>query len=503
MPTRRVTTLENTAYTFAASDFGFSDPNNSPPNNFLAVKITTLPAAGTLTDNGVAVTAGQFIAVTDISGGKLKFTPAANASGAAYASFTFQVEDDGGTANGGVDTDPSPKTMTVNVTAMAGIDGPQEALRGVTQTYTLTANDTPDELAAGFTFTINWGDGSAVQTVSGASGVQVTHTFNSAGSLNVSVTAADQNGITSAPATLGVQVDAVQLSPDAQNPALIDLDWGGTSGNDQVQFTQVTSTTIRVTETMLNGATVNNVQDFSGITGRVVASGDAGDDQLDARGLLTTQATLDGGAGNNTIYGGSAGDILIGGSNGGEGKQGNNVIIAGNGDNTIYGNGMTAQKGATGGDNLIIGGSGNDTIYGNFGTNPTGNGGEGGQNLIVGGGGSDTIYASQVTDGAEGGHGSILIAGTTTLNQLALESVLEEWWSTDTLATKIADITGTGTTTGSNGINFLQPGVTVLGDGSVDQLFSDTNGSANWLLLSLSQDTANRVKAIDIETDTG
>ena len=56
---KTVTTNEDTAYTFTAADFGFSDPNDSPANALLAVKITTLPAAGTLTDNGVAVTAGQ------------------------------------------------------------------------------------------------------------------------------------------------------------------------------------------------------------------------------------------------------------------------------------------------------------------------------------------------------------------------------------------------------------------------------------------------------------
>ena len=71
------------------------------------MKITTLPAAGTLTDNGVAVTAGEFVSIADITAGKLVFTPAANANGAGYASFTFQVQDDGGTANGGVDLDPS------------------------------------------------------------------------------------------------------------------------------------------------------------------------------------------------------------------------------------------------------------------------------------------------------------------------------------------------------------------------------------------------------------
>jgi VCBS repeat-containing protein len=46
------------------------------------------------------------------------FTPAPNANGAAYASFTFQVQDDGGTANGGVDLDPTPNTITVNVNAV-------------------------------------------------------------------------------------------------------------------------------------------------------------------------------------------------------------------------------------------------------------------------------------------------------------------------------------------------------------------------------------------------
>ena len=47
--------------------------------------------------------------MADINGGKLMFTPAANANGAGYASFTFQVQDDGGTANGGVDLDPTPR----------------------------------------------------------------------------------------------------------------------------------------------------------------------------------------------------------------------------------------------------------------------------------------------------------------------------------------------------------------------------------------------------------
>jgi hypothetical protein len=111
-----ITTLEDTAHTFAASDFGFTDPNDNPVNNLLAVEITTLPTAGTLKDNGVAVTAGQFVSVADINAGHLVFTPAGNVNGTGYAHFTFQVQDDGGTANGGVNLDQSPNTIVFNVT---------------------------------------------------------------------------------------------------------------------------------------------------------------------------------------------------------------------------------------------------------------------------------------------------------------------------------------------------------------------------------------------------
>ena len=81
------------------------------------MKITTLPAAGTLKLNGTAVTAGQYVRA-DIASGLLVFQAAANGNGTSYTSFTFQVQDDGGTANGGVDLDASPNTLTYNVTAV-------------------------------------------------------------------------------------------------------------------------------------------------------------------------------------------------------------------------------------------------------------------------------------------------------------------------------------------------------------------------------------------------
>src|SRR5207247_1364880 len=113
-----VTTAEDTTYTFVAADFPFSDPNDSPANGLDAVKITTLPATGTLKNNGVAVVAGGEVSAADIAAGKLTFSPAANENGSPYTSFTFQVRDNGGTANGGVDLDQSANTLTVNVTSV-------------------------------------------------------------------------------------------------------------------------------------------------------------------------------------------------------------------------------------------------------------------------------------------------------------------------------------------------------------------------------------------------
>ena len=113
-----ITSLEDKPYSLKVSDFGFTDPNDNPANSLMAVKIATLPGLGTLVDNGVAVMAGQFIPVLDIGAGNLKYTAVANSNGANYTSFTFQVQDNGGTANGGIDTDPTPRTMTVNVASV-------------------------------------------------------------------------------------------------------------------------------------------------------------------------------------------------------------------------------------------------------------------------------------------------------------------------------------------------------------------------------------------------
>ncbi|MEQ1661568.1 MAG: cadherin-like domain-containing protein [Thiobacillus sp.] len=110
-----ITAIEDTDYVFTTADFGFSDADG---NTLDRVWFTTLPAQGTLKWNGSAFAAGNFVSAIDIASGLLTYTPPPNASGAAYTSFTFQVQDNGGTVNGGVDTDQSANTLTINVTAV-------------------------------------------------------------------------------------------------------------------------------------------------------------------------------------------------------------------------------------------------------------------------------------------------------------------------------------------------------------------------------------------------
>jgi len=96
------------------------------------VRITTLPTTGTLTDNGLAVTAGQFISASDISGGKLRYAPPANKSGSGLSTFTFQLQDDGGTAGGGVDLEAAGNAHTVTVNVTSVNDAPTGANKAVT-----------------------------------------------------------------------------------------------------------------------------------------------------------------------------------------------------------------------------------------------------------------------------------------------------------------------------------------------------------------------------------
>ncbi len=130
---KSVTGTEDTTYSFQSSDFTFSDPDFG--SAFGGIKLTSAGAtAGTLwwdanhdgINNDSALTTNSTISAAEIAGGYLKFSPAADANGTAYATFTFKVTD-------GSVYSSSAYTETINVTAVN--DAPVLTAGG-TNTYT-------------------------------------------------------------------------------------------------------------------------------------------------------------------------------------------------------------------------------------------------------------------------------------------------------------------------------------------------------------------------------
>src|SRR5439155_1541285 len=165
-----------TSHAFAASDFGFTDPNDSPANTLQAVKITTTVQAGTLKLSGADVTGGQSISAANIP--NLVFAPAANANGNSYASLTFQVQDNGGTTGGGVDLDQSANTITFNVTSVndapAGTDNTVTTLEDTDYVFAAANFGFSDPQDAGSTAGANALQAVRITTLPGAGTLAVT-----------------------------------------------------------------------------------------------------------------------------------------------------------------------------------------------------------------------------------------------------------------------------------------------------------------------------------------
>ncbi|WP_176526869.1 Ig-like domain-containing protein, partial [Rhizobium subbaraonis] len=138
---RTVGLLEDKTFTFKAADFGFNDKADG--HTLAGVKFATLPTAGTLTLSGKALKAGQIVAAADL--GKLVYTPTANAT--APASFTFQVIVNGGKADGGIDTDPTPNAIRFSIKPV------NDAPSGADKTVGLLEDKTYTFKAADFGFT--------------------------------------------------------------------------------------------------------------------------------------------------------------------------------------------------------------------------------------------------------------------------------------------------------------------------------------------------------------
>ena len=138
-----VMTAEDTAYIFAATDFGFVGADAT--DTLSSVKITALPTLGSLTLDGATVDADDSITKADIDASKLVFTPVANANGDGYTTFSFKLND-------GTTESAAAYTMSIDVTAVNDVPAGVPTISGTARVgETLIASATEISDADGLT----------------------------------------------------------------------------------------------------------------------------------------------------------------------------------------------------------------------------------------------------------------------------------------------------------------------------------------------------------------
>ncbi|MCY3689993.1 MAG: fibronectin type III domain-containing protein, partial [Gammaproteobacteria bacterium] len=181
-----VTVDEDGTHTFAAAEFGFMDADTG--DTLSSVKITTLETAGDLEVDGTDATLDQVVTKADIDANKLTFAPAADANGAAYATFGFKVND-------GTDDSAAAYVMTVNVTAVNDAPAGLPTITGTaSRGQTLTADTSGISDADGLgTFAYQWKRGGT--DIAGETASTYTVALADVGStLAVTVSWTDQDG---------------------------------------------------------------------------------------------------------------------------------------------------------------------------------------------------------------------------------------------------------------------------------------------------------------------
>jgi Ca2+-binding RTX toxin-like protein len=313
---------EGTAVTFQATA---RDPDPGTTFSF-SLDPTTAPAGATIHSQ-----TGQFA-----------FTPD---DGPGTYSVTVRVSD----GPAGLGTFTSTQTVTIavnNVAPTAGLAAQPVAVRGQPVPFALSATDPSGaDTAAGFTYLVDFGDGSPAQTVAATAGNGagrvVPHAFASDGTYTVTVTATDKDGTASAAVTRQVTVAASAVLPDPGNAAATAFFLGGTGGTDNILINP-------------RGVTVNGVTTAlpPGVA-RLVLFGQDGDDVIQVNGSVLLPVILDGGAGNDRLTAARGDDILIGGAGNDDlkGAEGRDILIGGLGADDLYGQA---------GEDVLVGGG---TVY--------------------------------------------------------------------------------------------------------------------------------------------
>jgi T1SS-143 domain-containing protein len=378
-----VATSETGAYTFQVKDFPFTDVDGSLPQNVI---ITSLPTSGTLTDGGNAVVAGEAISFADITAGKLVFTPGTGAGFAATSTFGFEVQDNGGTANGGADTSAAA-TMTIDVSrvgpttlSFVNATGTGSAFADTTSSMLANGDKIGSFVAGGDpnpgdTFTYSFQSGTTTGlSLNGSTGA-LTVNSTSFKSLTDTFTVAATDAQNDPPATLTVTVwvggsgaDSAQFAGSTSDVLLA----YGLGGNDTITGESAANST-----NILVGAAGNDTFNLTSasFTSHDIISGGAGTDAIqltDTTGVTVVDSAFTnvtgveklviGGSGTNTVTLGTAASADAASATGATLTVDDS---AGTGNLTVNGSAMTANLtviAGTGTTDNLTGGSGNDTF---------------------------------------------------------------------------------------------------------------------------------------------
>jgi ELWxxDGT repeat protein len=397
----------------------------------------------------------------------------------------------------------------------AGISGPTDGVTEQHRPFVLTASDTDSaNNSAGFSFSINWGDGTS-QTITGSSGLSTDHHYATAGNFTIQMTATNlADNVVSATVT---QVETItQTEVQGGNLAL-----GGVSGANAFIITKGTTagsytvtdngnaiitnkvpatgqeillfsgngaTTITINDTGTSADAFTIGKDYVTFTNSTFVAetpatwsinGNSGGDTFNIAGAATASITA--GSGNDT-FNVSNGGSLTGSINGGGGT--NTLSYSGYttsgvlvdlplGSATAITGGISNIQDVTGSKNGgdILVGDGNANVLKTL----------AGHNILIGGsGGGDTLTS---------GGSDIMIAGSTNYdsNTTALTFILGEWKSSTpstyastitTIETSKTDPLDTSTVTDS-GSSDLADTLNGNGTSKSDWFFAHTAGGTD------------------------
>ncbi|MBK9129465.1 MAG: type I secretion C-terminal target domain-containing protein [Phycisphaerales bacterium] len=272
---KTVNLVEDVSYVFTVADFGFSDIDG---NNFAGVVVDTLPSgtAGTLRLGDATFAAGTFVTADEIAAGMLTWAPVDNVIGATGStSFTFSVRDDGPTGGANVNTDPTPNTITLSMSATNYTDG----------TYTGGVN-----LGIGS----GYGNISIQQTDGGTETINVS---TSSGTVftDLNFFRSDNNLEITLATSTGSRVVTVINQFDGGTPF-----WENFTTSDGATYAEYS----------LGSGNYTLLTDTTGDASNNVVAGSAASEALTGGG---GHDLLFGNGGNDTLTGGTGDDLLVGG----------------------------------------------------------------------------------------------------------------------------------------------------------------------------------------------